>query len=148
MWKYELVVVTIILAITTFIFANDFINWLTTLAVLFTFQHAQIGDRLQEQQRTLDRPTVECYRKLAWYFGIKEILWVIVFLMLHNYAAIVGAVLFTLYPLWRAFYRKKISPLPSRKTLSEQLDDLMKIPLEERKQGLSKLNTELKNSPK
>lgn len=106
-WHYELAIITIILSATTYFVANDLINWITTLAILFTFQHAQISDRLQERQKILDKPTVECYWKLNWYFGTKEVLWIIAFILMGNYAAIIGSVLFALYPLWRKYYRKK-----------------------------------------
>lgn len=110
-WHKELLVVSVVLIITTMWFANDAINWITTLAVILTFQHAQIGDRLQERQQVMDKPTVECYWKLNKLFAAKEVCWITAFLLMRNYAAIVGGVLFALYPLWRRYYRKNIKPL-------------------------------------
>lgn len=105
-WYIELIVVTIILSLVCYFGANNLINWITTLAIIFTFQHAQIGDRLQERQGIMDKPTVECYWKLNYLFGIKEVLWIIAFVLMHNWAAIIGSVMFTLYPIWRKVYRK------------------------------------------
>lgn len=110
-WHYEIAVIGLILIAVTFLFANNWINWVTTTAILFTFNHAQIGDRLQERQAAMDQPTVECYHKLNKLFAAKELLWIIAFLLMKNYAAIVGSVLFALYPLWRKYYRKKIKSI-------------------------------------
>ena len=110
-WVYELLVVGTVLVSTTLLFSNDVINWITTIAIIFTFMHAQIGDRLQERQKVLDKPSVACYWKLNWYFGIKELLWITAFIMMGNYAAIVGSLMFSIYPLWRNYYRTRIKPL-------------------------------------
>jgi hypothetical protein len=110
-WHKETLIVGIILFLTTLLFSNNLINWVTTLAILITFNHAQIGDRLQERQDILSSKTVECYWKLNKLFALKEILWIVAFLMMDNYAAIVGSVLFFIYPFWRKFYRKNIKPL-------------------------------------
>ena len=106
-WHYELGVVALSISATTYFMHNDLINWLTTAAVIFTFQHAQIGDRLQEKQAILDKPTVECYKKLSKMFIIKEILWISAFILMANYAALVGSILFMIYPYWRKYYRIK-----------------------------------------
>lgn len=110
-WHIEISFVGAILFLITCFFANNWINWITTIAILVTFNHGQIGDRLQERQSKMDQPTVECYYKLNRLFTAKEILWIIAFLLMKNYAAIVGSVLFALYPYWRKYYRKKIKPL-------------------------------------
>lgn len=110
-WVYEIIVVGIVLCIVTILFANNWINWVTTIAILFTFNHAQIGDRLQERQAKMDKPTVECYHKLNKLFTAKEITWIIAFLLMQNYSAIVGSAMFAVYPLWRNYYRKHIKSL-------------------------------------
>lgn len=110
-WVYEIVVMAIILCLVNFIAANNWINWITTIAILLTFNHGQIGDRLQERQKNMSKPTVECYHKLNKLFAGKEVVWIIAFILMENYAAIVGSVLFFIYPFWRKYYRKKIKPL-------------------------------------
>ena len=110
-WHYEIFIVGLIISVVVFFTGNNLINWLTTIAILITFNHGQIGDRLQERQSKMDKPTVECYHKLNKLFAAKEILWIVCFLLMKNYAAIVGSVLFALYPLWRKYYRNKIKPL-------------------------------------
>jgi|SRR6478672_9648500 len=113
-WHYEIAVVAACLCTVTFLFSNDWANWITTVAILFTFNHGQIGDRLQEQQHNLSVKTVECYHKLNKLFAAKELLWITAFLIMNNYAAILGSVLFFLYPFWRKYYRKNIKPLPQK----------------------------------
>ncbi len=110
-WHIELLIVAVILCTITFFTVNNITNWITTAAILFTFNHGQIGDRLQERQAIMTVSSVECFRKLNKLFAGKEILWIAAFLLMHNYAAIVGSVLFFLYPLWRKFYRNKIKPI-------------------------------------
>jgi hypothetical protein len=108
-WHWELLVVAVVLTVTTTLFANNIVNWITLLAILFTFNHAQIGDRLQERQAKMIKPDVECYWKLNKLFAIKEVTWIVAFILMHNYAAIVGSVLFALYPVWRKWYRRRPS---------------------------------------
>lgn len=110
-WHYETFVMGIVLCVVDLFFANNPINWITTLAILLTFNHAQIADRLQERQSKMDIPTVECYHKLNKLFTAKEICWIIAFLLMRNYSAIVGSLLFAAYPYWRKYYRSKIKPL-------------------------------------
>ena len=110
-WHYEVAVMTLVLCVVNYFFANNAINWVTTLAIILTFQHGQIGDRLQERQDKLEIKTVECYHKLNKLFAGKEIVWIIAFIMMKNYAAIVGSLLFFLYPFWRKYYRKHIKPI-------------------------------------
>jgi hypothetical protein len=78
-WHYETAIVALILCSVTAVFKNDLVNWITTVAILFTFNHGQIGDRLQEKQKILDKPTVECYWKLNRLFVAKEIIWIVAF---------------------------------------------------------------------
>lgn len=110
-WHYEAIFIGLILSSVTYFAANNLINWVSTVAIFMTFMHAQIGDRLQERQGNMEVKTVACYWKMSWYFGIKEILWIFAFILMENYAAIVGSFLFFLYPFWRKFYRKHIKSM-------------------------------------
>lgn len=110
-WYYEIFVIAAVLVTVDILFASNLINWVTTFAILLTFNHAQIADRLQERQGKMDKPTVECYHKLNKLFAAKEIVWIVAFILMRNYAAIVGSGMFSLYPIWRKFYRTKIKPL-------------------------------------
>lgn len=85
------------------------VEWIGSLAVLFTFQHASIGFRLEEQQallvKTTGAATVECYYKLQKYFYAKELCWLSYFLLTGSYAALVGVGVFLLYGSWRRAWR-------------------------------------------
>ena len=65
-----------------------------------------------ERQTIMPTPDVNCYWKLNYYFWAKEIVWVILFIKLHSYAALCGCFLFGAYPFWRKYYRKNIKPIP------------------------------------
>ena len=113
-WHYEFVIVIFLLITITFLFANNFDNWLATLAVCLTFGYTQISDRMMEKQGAMITPDVDCYWKLVYYFWGKELIWIIVFLRYHSYASLGGCFIFAVYPLWRKFYRAKIKPLSKR----------------------------------
>jgi hypothetical protein len=81
----------------------EYIGW---LAVLATFGHASIADRMAEKQAALATPTVECYRWSLGYYITKEACWFVYFIAFHSYAALCGCVVFLLYPIWRKFYRR------------------------------------------
>lgn len=106
-WIWEMIVVGIVLSAVALFFSNDLAGWLTTAAILATFGHAQIGDRMQERQSMMESPSVECHWKMNYYFVGKEVLWISMFLVVKNYPAIIGSALFILYPKWRKWWRKK-----------------------------------------
>lgn len=109
-WKKESLVVFIVL-LTQLYFTNFTISEIIcSIAVYVTFLHCQVADRMRERQAILEKPDVECYHKLNKYFVLKEILWVSFFLINHNYAALSGAIMFSIYPFWRLYYRK-IKPI-------------------------------------
>ena len=109
-WHYEACVVAVVLFVQLFFTHFHLPEIVCSLAVFFTFLHAQVADRMQERQAILEKPDVHCYWKSNWYFAIKEFLWIAFFLMTQAYAALSGAVLFSLYPFWRKYWRK-IHPL-------------------------------------
>lgn len=84
------------------------IESLAAIAVLLSFGHAQIADRMAEQESLREKPSVDCYKKLWYYFIGKEIFWCLYFFLNQSYAALVGVAIFICYPIWRDIYRKKI----------------------------------------
>lgn len=127
-WHYETAFVALVLFLVTFFFKNTPIEYVGSLAVLLTFGHAQISERLAEREalrnllyrlreegiekvvRKKDPLQVDCYKKMLYYFVGKELCWCVYFLTSKSYAALVGVVVFLLYPLWRRYWRK-IKPL-------------------------------------
>lgn len=109
-WHGEAIVVAVALIAQLFFTHFHLPEIICSLAVFVTFLHAQVADRMQERQAILETPDVHCHWKLNWFFVTKECLWIAFFLMTSAYAALSGAILFSLYPLWRKYWRK-IHPL-------------------------------------
>lgn len=108
-WRIEMLVVAAILVAVNYLTHKLFtIEILAAIAVLMTFGHAQIADRLAEQEALRVTPTVDCYRKMWYYFVGKEAFWFLYFFLNHSYSALVGVFLFLAYPAWRKIYRKRI----------------------------------------
>jgi hypothetical protein len=108
-WKLEMLVVAAVLIAVNYLTHKLFtIEILAAFAVLMTFGHAQIADRLAEQEALRTVPAVDCYRKMWYYFVGKETFWFLYFYLNHSYSALVGVFLFLAYPAWRRIYRKRI----------------------------------------
>lgn len=106
-WRVEVLVVAAILLTVNIITHHLLsIELIAAVAVLLTFCHAQIADRLAEQEALKVVPQVDCYRKMGYYFIGKEICWLLFFSCSHAYSALVGVFVFLLYPVWRRLYRK------------------------------------------
>ena len=110
-WVYEFIIAAAALVLVALITHKGLVEWLGVLAVLVTFGHAQIADRLHEREAyrySIDKKVeVECYWELNYYFYTKEILWFVYFCFLGAWSALVGVCIFLLYPLWRKYWRKK-----------------------------------------
>ena len=103
-WQIEAGFVFICL-LTVLIFTHK--NWheyLGSLAVMATFLHGQVADRLAYSQSLKKQSDVPCYKWLWRYYLTKEIAWVAYFVLLEAWSALFGAVLFLVYPLWRKLY--------------------------------------------
>lgn len=85
---------------------NPVVLYGTAIALTLTFGYVQIGTRLQEAQETLQETHVECFQQMNRYLIAKELTWGAIFFYVGAYPAIPGALLFTLYPTWRKYYRK------------------------------------------
>lgn len=115
-WMAESAFVAIALSIVAYATGLHYdgqrlVDWIGAAAVLYTFKHASVSDRLAEKQATRPIPDVSCYRKLQQFYITKEVLWVVYFIMLGSYTPLVGCGIFLLFPLWRKFWRK-YHPLP------------------------------------
>jgi hypothetical protein len=101
-------VALVLLAVNYFTHRLFTIEMLAAIAVLLTFGHVSIADRLAEQEELRAVPVVDYYKKLWYYFVGKEFFWFLYFFLNHSYSALVGVFLFLAYPVWRKIYRKKI----------------------------------------
>lgn len=105
-WQVELAVVATVLVVVTAATATRSVDWVACLAVLASFCHGQVAERMAEAQGSLPTPTVHCYRVASFYWVAKECLWLTFFVLVGSYAAVGGCVLFAAYPVWRRWYRR------------------------------------------
>lgn len=104
-WAIELVAVACVLAVV-WAASGEWLELLGSAAVLCAFAHAQVADRMTEREAARVRPDVRCWRWSRRYFVAKEALWFVYFAAHGSWSALAGVVLFLLYPLWRAAYRR------------------------------------------
>ena len=104
-WQIEAAVVGAVLLAVIALSGGRWVEYLGAAAVFFTFMHAQVADRMAEQQAALPQPTVHCWRWAQRYFFIKEFLWFGYFFLLYAWSALAGVALFLLYPVWRRYYK-------------------------------------------
>ena len=103
-WHVEMAAVGLVLAAVA-LARGTWTEWLAAGAVLATFGHASVAERLREQEAARDAKAVECHRWLGAYYVAKEVLWVAFFASTGAYAALVGCGVFLAYPIWRWWWR-------------------------------------------
>lgn len=108
-WHVERAVAAVVLAAVAFA-AGGGVQWIAALAVLGTFAHMQIADRLAEREATRQVPSVECHALAVRYLVAKEVAWVAFFSLTGAWTALAGVPLFLLYPVWRRWWRR-VHPL-------------------------------------
>jgi hypothetical protein len=114
-WQAEMAVVAAVLAAVALGSGGDWLEFVGTAAVLLSFGHAQVADRLAESERERrayvrfdnDAHGVECYRWATRYLVSKEALWLVYFVLHASWSALAGVVLFLAYPLWRRWWRAR-----------------------------------------
>jgi hypothetical protein len=80
------------------------ITWVSAAAVFLSFLHGKVGYRMSEAMATTGASSVHCYEWSGRYWLGKELLWFVVFLLSGAYPAIVGNVIFMVYPAWREIH--------------------------------------------
>ena len=106
-WHVELTAVAAALAGMALVTGSRLAEWVGALAVLASFAHGQVTDRLAEREAARARPAVRCHRWARGYFVAKESLWVAYFVAHRSWSALVGCALFLAYPAWRAWWRAR-----------------------------------------
>ena len=71
-WHGEMFVVAVILAGVAFV-RGDWREWVAAAAVLATFGHASVAERLREREAARDQVEVDCVKWTWGYFIAKEI---------------------------------------------------------------------------
>lgn len=112
-WHVENAVVVIVLAAVVVVTRGRWVEWVGAAAVFCGFCHASIAERMREREAARTVPSVECHRLATWFFLAKEAGWLVYFVALHAWSALVGCGLFLLYPLWRRYWRR-IHPMAER----------------------------------
>lgn len=103
-WHVERAVAALVLAVVA-LAAGGGVQWIAALAVLGTFAHMQISDRLAEREAVRTISAVECHALAVRYLVAKELAWVAFFALTGSWTALAGVPLFLLYPLWRRWWR-------------------------------------------
>ena len=105
-WQIEAAVVGAgLLGVLLFTYKNWY-EFIGAIAVMATFMHGQVADRLAWSQQKRESRDVPCYKWLFRYYLTKEIAWFCYFVLLHAWSALFGAILFLIDPLWRNVYHR------------------------------------------
>lgn len=113
-YHFEMGFVALVLFLVVFFLKNTPLEYVGALAVLFSFGHASIAERFREREEAKANPGVSCFQKSLHYFLAKEVCWSVYFLGTGCYSALVGVVVFLLYPVWRKVWRS-YKPLTTEK---------------------------------
>ncbi len=105
MWQLELLIVSAILVVVLVATGSQPSEALGTIAVILTFCHAQVSDRMAEREAARVKPDVHCFRWSLRYFVAKETVWMLYFIVHKSWSALAGVGIFLAYPLWRRWYR-------------------------------------------
>lgn len=84
----EAMVVFLVLASVAYLSGSTLEEWIVCFAILFTFMHAQVADRMKEKEDTKIIPDVSCYQRSTRYYVLKELLRVVFFLITQVYTAL------------------------------------------------------------
>lgn len=103
-WQAEMFAVAAVLAAVA-LARGGRLEWLGSGAVLMTFAHAQVAERLREREAARSVPEVACHRWLAIYYVAKESAWFAYFAIAGAWSALAGVLVFLLYPAWRRHHR-------------------------------------------
>jgi hypothetical protein len=106
-WHVEMAVVATILLLVVLVTHGGPLELVGAGAVLLSFAHGQVADRLAEREASRKHPSVDCHRWASRYFVGKESLWLLYFVAHHSWSALAGVGLFLVYTPWRRFWRAR-----------------------------------------
>jgi hypothetical protein len=106
-WHIETAVVALVLVAVALLSGGGALELIGAGAVLLSFGHASVGERLREREAARIAPSVECHHWSTRYFVGKEALWFLYFVLHGSWSALAGVGLFLVYPLWRRFWRRR-----------------------------------------
>lgn len=108
----ETAIVFFIIAVTALISGKGWVEWVGVLGVTFTFEYQVLSTYLREhaeakKKRGLHGKSDGFYKEIQILYYAKELIWVLYFIVLGAYSAIVGTIVFILYGAWRRMYRQE-----------------------------------------
>lgn len=115
-WQAEMLGVGVALVVVAIASGGGALELVGAGAVLLSFGHAQVADRLAENERErqsyvgmadLQQHSVSCHRWATRYLVSKESLWLVYFVMHQSWSALAGVGLFLVYSPWRRFWRSR-----------------------------------------
>ena len=106
-WVAEALLVAWVLMLVANATGGGLVQWVSALAVLLSFCHAQVAARMAEKQAASARPDVACWRWSQRYLVGKELSWCFVFAATGAWPALAGVALFLSYPAWRRYHRRR-----------------------------------------
>lgn len=106
-WQAETVVVALILSVVVLATGGHAREWVGACGVLGSFLHGQVSDRLAESEAARVAPSVSCHRWSGRYFFLREVAWFAYFASGRCWSALVGCVVFLVYPAWRRWWRAR-----------------------------------------
>lgn len=83
---------------------NRPIEWIGSVAVLASFLHGQVADRMAAKEAARPIPGTDCHRWSLRYYVGKEVLWFAYFGLIGAWSALIGVVVFLAYPVWRGWW--------------------------------------------
>jgi hypothetical protein len=106
-WHFEMGFVAVVLATVAIATGGSYVELIGAAAVLGTFGHAQVADRLAEKDAAREKPSVECHKWATRYLVGKETLWFLYFVIHQSWSALAGVGLFLAFPVWRRWWRRR-----------------------------------------
>jgi hypothetical protein len=106
-WVWELAFVWVVLIGVAYVTQAGPVEAVGAMAVLATFAHAQVAERMSEKEALKAKPDVHCHRWSTRYFFAKELLWLSYFIAHRSWSALVGVGVFLAYPFWRSWWRAR-----------------------------------------
>lgn len=98
-WHIEMAIVAAVLLAVVLVTHGGALELVGAGAVLLSFGHAQVADRLAEREASRAMPSVDCHRWATRYLIGKESLWLVYFVLHHSWSALAGVGLFLVAPI-------------------------------------------------
>lgn len=109
----ETLIVAIILSAVALISKKGAVEWFGVVGVILTFEYQVLSTYLTEHSEARKRIKSDVksdtvHKEIRIIYLLKECIWVVYFIFLGAYSALVGSIIFILYAYWRKTYRKHI----------------------------------------